>query len=280
MGGFLRELTKNPLALAGIVIVALVGLTAVFAPLVAPYDPGLVEVSQKFVPPAKEHLLGTDNLGRDVFSRMLFGARISLTVGFVAVGIALIIGTVVGALAGYYGGLADAFLMRSVDVMMSFPTFFLILTVVALLEPNIVNVMVVIGLVSWTGTARLVRAEFLSLRNRDFVLAAKALGMSDLRIIFRHILPNGLAPIFVVATIDVATAIMIEAGLSFLGFGVQPPAPSWGNILTEGRVYIFDAWWLTVFPGLAILITVLGFNLLGEGIREVLDPLLARRRYS
>jgi peptide/nickel transport system permease protein len=186
----------------------------------------------------------------------------------------------VGALAGYYGGLADAFLMRSVDVMMSFPTFFLILTVVALLEPNIINVMVVIGLVSWTGTARLVRAEFLSLRNRDFVLAAKALGMSDLRIIFRHILPNGLAPIFVVATIDVATAIMIEAGLSFLGFGVQPPAPSWGNILTEGRVYIFDAWWLTVFPGLAILITVLGFNLMGEGIREVLDPLLARKRYG
>jgi peptide/nickel transport system permease protein len=168
----------------------------------------------------------------------------------------------------------DTILMRFVDVMMCFPSFFLILTVIALLGPNIMNVMVVIGITSWMGTARFVRAEFLTLRERDFVRAARALGARDSRIIFYHILPNALAPVFVAATLDVATAILVEAGLSFLGFGVQPPAPSWGNILTSGRVYIFDAWWLTLFPGIAILITVLSFNLFGEGLRDAMDPRL------
>ena len=181
-------------------------------------------------------------------------------------------------MAGYKGGWVDSLLMRFVDIMLSFPSFFLILTVVAILRPNIYNVMIVIGITSWEGTARFVRAEFLSLRERDYVQAARALGVKDRRIIFRHILPNALAPVFVTASLGVASAILIEAGLSFLGFGVQPPAPSWGNILTEGRTYIFDAWWLTVFPGLAILITVLSFNLFGEGLRDALDPRLRGRR--
>jgi len=181
-------------------------------------------------------------------------------------------------MAGYKGGWVDSLLMRFVDIMLSFPSFFLILTVVAILRPNIYNVMIVIGITSWEGTARFVRAEFLSLRERDYVQAARALGVKDRRIIFRHILPNALAPVFVTASLGVASAILIEAGLSFLGFGVQPPAPSWGNILTEGRTYIFDAWWLTVFPGLAILITVLSFNLFGEGLRDAIDPRLRGRR--
>jgi peptide/nickel transport system permease protein len=259
-------------------IIVITFLIAGSASFLAPYDPGKTDVSLKLTPPSIQHYLGTDQLGRDVFSRMLHGSKVSLSVGFVAVAISILIGILVGALAGYYSGWIDSFLMRFVDIMLCFPSFFLILTVVALLGPSLFKVMVVIGITSWMGTSRFVRAEFLSLRERDYVQAAKALGVKDRRIIFRHILPNALAPVFVTATLDVATAILVEAGLSFLGFGVQPPAPSWGNILTEGRTYIFDAWWLTVFPGLAILITVLSFNLLGEGLRDALDPRLRGRR--
>lgn len=259
-------------------MILLIFFVAGSASWIAPYDPGKTDVSLKLRPPSFQHLLGTDQLGRDVFSRMLYGSRISLSVGFVAVAISIFIGILVGAVAGYYGRWVDSILMRFVDIMLCFPTFFLILTVVALLGPSILNIMLVIGITSWMGTSRFVRAEFLSLRERDFVQAAKALGVKDRRIIFKHILPNGLAPVFVTATLDVATAILVEAGLSFLGFGVQPPAPSWGNILTEGRTYIFDAWWLTLFPGFAILITVLSFNLLGEGLRDALDPRLRGSR--
>jgi peptide/nickel transport system permease protein len=275
---FWRYFKRNRLAVGGLVIIVITFLIAGTASLLALYDPGKTDVSMKLKPPSFQHYLGTDQLGRDVFSRMLYGSRISLSVGFVAVVISIFIGILVGAVAGYYGGWVDSFLMRFVDIMFCFPTFFLILTVVTILGPKFYNVMVVIGITSWMGTSRFVRAEFLSLRERDFVQAAKALGVKDSRIIFRHILPNALAPVFVTATLDVATAILVEAGLSFLGFGVQPPAPSWGNILTEGRTYIFDAWWLTVFPGLAILITVLSFNLLGEGLRDALDPRLRGRR--
>lgn len=275
---FWHYFKQNRLAVAGLAIILVVFFIAGTASLIAPYDPGKTNVSKKLKSPSSEHLLGTDQLGRDVFSRMLYGSRISLSVGLVAVAISLVIGVFVGAIAGYYGRWADAVLMRFVDIMLCFPSFFLILTVVALLGPSMLNVMVVIGITSWMGTSRFVRAEFLSLRERDFVQAARALGMKDRRIIFRHILPNSLAPVFVTATLDVATAVLVEAGLSFLGFGVQPPAPSWGNILTEGRTYIFDAWWLTVFPGLAILMTVLSFNLLGEGLRDALDPRLRGRR--
>jgi len=275
---FWRYFKRNRLAVGGMTIIVITFLIASSASLIAPYDPGKTDVSLKLNPPSTQNFLGTDQLGRDVFSRMLHGSKVSLSVGFVAVAISILIGILVGALAGYYSGWVDSVMMRFVDIMLCFPSFFLILTVVALLGPSLFKVMVVIGITSWMGTSRFVRAEFLSLRERDFVQAAKALGVKDRRIIFRHILPNALAPVFVTATLDVATAILVEAGLSFLGFGVQPPAPSWGNILTEGRTYIFDAWWLTVFPGLAILITVLSFNLLGEGLRDALDPRLRGRR--
>ena len=275
---FWRHFKKNRLGVGGLVIIVIVFFIAIFAPFLSLYDPGKTDVSLKLKSPSFQHYLGTDQLGRDVFSRMLYGSQISLSVGFVAVGISILIGILVGAMAGYKGGWVDSLLMRFVDIMLSFPSFFLILTVVAILRPNIYNVMIVIGITSWEGTARFVRAEFLSLKERDYVQAARALGVKDRRIIFRHILPNALAPVFVTASLGVASAILIEAGLSFLGFGVQPPAPSWGNILTEGRTYIFDAWWLTVFPGLAILITVLSFNLFGEGLRDALDPRLRGRR--
>jgi peptide/nickel transport system permease protein len=275
---FWHYFKRRRMAVGGLALIVIMFLIAGFAFFLAPYDPGKTEVSMKLKAPSREHYLGTDQLGRDVFSRMLYGSRISLSVGFVAVAISILIGILVGALAGYYGRWIDPLLMRFVDTMLCFPSFFLILTVVALLGPSIFNIMVVIGITSWMGTARFVRAEFLSLRERDFTQAARALGVKDFRIIFRHILPNALAPVFVTATLKVASAILIEASLSFLGFGVQPPAPSWGNILTEGRTYIFDAWWLTVFPGLAILITVLSFNLVGEGLRDALDPRLRGRR--
>jgi peptide/nickel transport system permease protein len=275
---FWHYFKKRRMAVGGLAIIAILFLIGGLALFLAPHDPGKTDVALKLKPPSLHHYLGTDQLGRDVFSRMLYGSRISLSVGFVAVGISILIGILVGAVAGFYGRWVDSFLMRFVDTMLCFPSFFLILTVVALLGPSIFNIMVVIGITSWMGTARLVRAEFLSLRERDFTQAAKALGVKNPRIIFRHILPNALAPVFVSATLKVASAILVEAGLSFLGFGVQPPAPSWGNILTEGRTYIFDAWWLTVFPGLAILITVLSFNLLGEGLRDALDPRLRGRR--
>ena len=275
---FWRYFKRNRLAVGGMTIIVITFLIAGSASFLAPYDPGKTDVSLKLTPPSTQNFLGTDQLGRDVFSRMLHGSKVSLSVGFVAVAISILIGILVGATAGYYSGWVDSVMMRFVDIMLCFPSFFLILTVVALLGPSLFKVMVVIGITSWMGTSRFVRAEFLSLRERDFVQAAKALGVKDRRIIFRHILPNALAPVFVTATLDVASAILVEAGLSFLGFGVQPPAPSWGNILTEGRTYIFDAWWLTVFPGLAILITVLSFNLLGEGLRDALDPRLRGRR--
>jgi len=237
-------------------------------------DPSAIDINQGLLPPGGQHPLGTDDLGRDVLARLLYGARISLLVGFVAVGISCLIGIVIGALAGFYGGLIDAVIMRFVDIMLCFPTFFLILAVIAFLNPSIWNIMIVIGLTSWMGVARLIRAEFLSLRQRDFVLAAQALGASDGRLIFRHILPNAMSPVLVSATLGVAGAILTESALSFLGIGVQPPTPSWGNMLITGKQTLGSAWWLSVFPGLAILITVLGYNLLGEGIRDALDPRL------
>jgi peptide/nickel transport system permease protein len=209
---------------------------------------------------------------------MIWGARISLKVGFVAVGIATIIGLLLGTLAGYFGGLTESLIMRAVDLMLCFPSFFLILTVIALLEPSIWNIMAVIGLTSWMGVARLVRAEILSIKEREFILAALAEGAGHTRIILRHVLPNALAPVLVSATLGVAGAILTESALSFLGIGVQPPTPSWGNMLTAGKDNLEYAWWLSVFPGLAILVTVLGYNLLGEGIRDALDPRHYRQR--
>ena len=265
-------LRRNPLAVIGFIIIAGILLLALIAPLIAPYDPDAINVKAILLSPTSNHLMGTDGLGRDVFSRMLFGARISLMVGFVAVGIATIIGIILGAIAGFYRGWVDTLIMRAVDVMLSIPTFFLILAVIAFLTPSIWNIMIVIGLTSWMGVTRLVRAEFLSLRHREFVLAAQALGAKDVRLIFTHLLPNSLTPIIVSSILGIASAVLVESGLSFLGLGVQAPQASWGNILTDGKEYIQFAWWLSLFPGLAILITVLGYNLLGDGLRDAYNP--------
>jgi peptide/nickel transport system permease protein len=363
---FWRLFKQNRLAIAGLVffivffVVAIIGLALTRGkdPVL---DPAMVRLQEKLRPPLAKpnfemlqpnevptlgiYVFGTDDLGRDVFARMLQGSWVSLTVGFVAVGIAIIIGIFLGGIAGYYGqrhirinqliaagfltagavllitdliwagavfllcGLAcillsfltkksarsrtkpawtrlwyfntisiDTLVMRFVDIMLCFPSFLLILTVVALLPASIYNIMIVIGLTSWMGTTRFVRAEFLSLREQDFVAAAKALGLSNFRIIFRHMMPNAVAPVLVSATIGIATAILTEAGLSFLGFGVPPPHATWGNILSDGKRFIFDAPWLTFVPGIAILLVVLSFNLFGEGLRDVMNPKLRERQ--
>ena len=268
----LYHLTKNRLAVIGGTLVALVFILSIFAPLIAPYNPSTIDIKNILVGPNFSHWLGTDDLGRDVLSRMLWGGRISLQVGFVAVGIATLIGIILGSLAGFYGGWIDSLIMRAVDIMLSIPTIFLILAVIAILEPSIINIMIIIGLTSWMEPARLIRAEFITLKEREFVIAAHAIGATDSRIIMKHVLPNGLSPILVSATMGIGGAILVESALSFLGLGVQPPTPSWGSLLSAGKDNIEIAWWLSAFPGLAILITVLGYNLLGEGIRDALDP--------
>lgn len=268
-----QRLRRNRMAMLGAAIVAAMFIMAAVAPMVG-YEPGAIQISERLQDPSLHHWFGTDDLGRDVLARIFYGARISLLVGFVAVGIATTIGVILGALSGYYGGWWDAIIMRFVDIMLCFPSFFLILAVIAFLEPSIWNIMIIIGLTGWMGVARLVRAEFLSLREREFVQAARALGASDARVIFHHVMPNALSPVLVSATLGVAGAILTESALSFLGIGVQPPTPSWGNMLIAGKQTLGTAWWLSVFPGLAILVTVLGYNLLGEGIRDALDPRL------
>ncbi len=260
--------------LAGGLIVVVVALGAIFAPALAPHDPLAVDVDHILEAPSLAHPLGTDALGRDLFSRMLYGGRVSLWVGFVAVGISTAIGLALGLTAGFFGGIVDEVIMRGVDVMLCFPSFFLILAVIAFLEPSLLNIMIVIGLTSWMGVTRLVRAETLSLRERDFVLAARVAGAGPARILARHVLPNAITPVLVSATLGVAGAILVESSLSFLGLGIQPPAPSWGNILMEGKDVLGVAWWMSVFPGLAILLTVLGYNLVGESLRDLLDPRL------
>lgn len=274
LSDFFWRFMRNPLALSGGLVIIVLFVVAALAPLISPADPNLIDTANILAAPSAHHLLGTDELGRDVFSRMMYSARISLLVGFVAVGISTIIGIMIGAVSGYYGGWVDGVLMRFVDIMLCFPTIFLILAVIAILGQSIIIIMVVIGVTSWMGLARLVRAEFLTLKERDFVMASKAVGARDARIIFRHILPNAMAPVMVSAVLGVGGAILIESSLSFLGLGVPPPTPSWGNILTTGKDNIEIAWWLSLFPGMAILITVLGYNLLGEGLQDALNPRL------
>lgn len=286
-------LRRNRLALAGAIILTALAVVAIAAPWLAPHDPLHVNLPDALLGPSRIYPLGTDQLGRDVLSRLLYGSRISLLIGFIAVGVAVLIGTTVGSLAGLYGGWLDAVLMRLVDTLLSIPTMFLLLAVIAMdpaerllqlaqgpvvgwmvqgivrvVDPHIVILMAVIGLMSWMGVARLVRAEILTLKEREFVLAARVLGASSFRLITKHLLPNAMGPVLVSATLGVGGAILTESVLSYLGLGVQPPTPSWGNILNEGRIALGVAWWLTVSPGLCILVTVLAFNLLGEGIRE------------
>lgn len=271
-----RLLSRYAMLYLGLAIVIAMSLAAVLAPWLAPYDPTALHLNAILEPPGSRFLLGSDALGRDVLSRLLYGARVSLWVGFVSVGISMVIGLALGLLAGYFRGWVDELIMRGVDVMLCFPSFFLILAVIAFLEPDIVNIMIVIGLTSWMGVARLVRAETLTLRERDFVAAARLAGTGSLRIILVHILPNALTPVLVSATLGVAGAILVESSLSFLGLGVQPPDPSWGNMLMEGKDTLEIAPWLSLYPGLAILITVLGYNLLGESLRDTLDPRLKK----
>ncbi len=276
VGQVWKRFSRQPLGVVATIFLALLTLTAVvffcfqIFDVPFPSDPNATNLEKKLMPPNAEYWLGTDNLGRDVLSRLLHGTYISLTVGFVAVIVSMTVGILVGAIAGYVGGWLDNLLMRVVDAIMCFPAFFLILTVVALLGPGIIKIIFVIGLVAWTGTARLVRAEFLTLRESEYVNAARALGQSHSKIIFRHILPNGMAPIFVAAVLGVPDAILTEAGLSFLGIGVQPPQATWGNIIADGKTYILDAWWLIVFPGVAILLTALSFYLAGEALRDAM----------
>ncbi len=267
-----HQFKKNRLALAGLAVVLFLFAVAIFASFLAPYSPTAYDLNSILMSPNRLHLLGTDDQGRDVLSRMIFGARISLSVGFVAVSLYIAIGIIVGAIAGYYGGWIDVVISRFIEVMLCFPTFFLILAILAFVGPSIYNIMIVIGLTSWTGVARLVRGEFLRLKNQDYVAAAKVCGASDRRIIFRHLLPNALAPVLVSASFGVASAILIESSLSFLGFGVPPYVPSWGGILSASREYMDVAWWMTIVPGVAIFLTITAYNLVGEGLRDAIDP--------
>lgn len=245
---------------------------AAVVPAIVPFSPGESSLDEKLRPPSRRHWMGTDTLGRDVFSRVVHGSRVSLRVGLVATGIALLIGLVLGAMAGFYGGVTDIVISRFMEIIMCFPFFFLILAVIAFLPPSIFSIMVVIGITRWTGIARYARGEFMRVKQQDFASAARALGASDRKIIFRHILPNSLAPILVSASFGIAGAILIEAALSFLGLGVQPPTPSWGGILANAREFIDVAWWLALFPGLAIFVTVTAYNIFGEGLRDAADP--------
>ena len=269
-----QRFRKHRLAVTGLVIITVLYAIAVFAPWVAPYDPTDIDPDNRLEKPSAAHPMGLDEVGRDVMSRVIWGARISMTIGFVAAGISLVLGVFLGAVAGYYGGKVDNVIMRVVDVLMSVPTFLLIIAIVAVVGPSITNVMIVIGLTYWSSYARVVRGTVLSLRSMDFVEAARACGNSSLRIILKHVLPNCFAPVIVMATLNVAGSILLETSLSFLGFGVQPPDPSWGNILTTGRQYMRHAPHIALFPGMAISITVLAFNLLGDGLRDALDPRL------
>lgn len=271
-----RAFSKNRTAVAGLIVVVSLYLVALVTPLVAPHGPNTQYDLQtmRLVGMSAGHPLGTDQFARDVLSRLLYGARISLTIGFVAVGISVTIGTLLGSVAGFFGGLVDGAIMRFVDMVISFPRLVLLITIIAIFEPSIFLIIAVLGLTLWPSTARIVRGEVLSLREREFVQAAEALGYPKRRVILRHLIPNALAPVIVAATLGIGNTIVLEAGLSFLSLGVQPPTPSWGTMVASGRNNLLDAWWLSTFPGLAIVFTVLAFNLVGDGLRDAMDPRL------
>lgn len=270
------QFTRNRVAVLGAWIVVAVTLAALLAPLLAPYDPAAQGslVQERLLAPSSAHLLGTDRYARDVLSRILWGARISLSIGFLAVLIAVTLGTALGAVSGYLGGWADEAIMRLVDVVLAFPRLVLLIAVVAFFEPSLALVVLVLGLTLWPPTARLVRGEVLSLKEREFVQAARALGYSGPRIVFRHLVPNALVPVIVAATLGIGNTIVLEAGLSFLGLGVQSPTPSWGGMIADHQSQLLGAWWASAFPGLALVVTVLAFNFVGDGLRDALDPAL------
>jgi peptide/nickel transport system permease protein len=276
----LRRLARRRTALFGLGVVSIVLLAAAFAPWLTPFDPLEQDINQRLQEPGwqtaegRVHALGTDHLGRDILARVIFGSRIALVVGLSAVLISGVLGMAIGLVSGYFGGKVDDFFMRLADVQLAFPFILLAIAVIGVLGPSLRNIIIVIGVSSWVVYARVVRGEVLSIREREFVQAAIALGSGDGRVLVRHVLPNAFTPWLVVATLDMARVIVIESALSFLGLGVQPPTPTWGGMLADGRVYLSTAWWLATFPGLAILVTVLGINLLGDGLRDTLDPRL------
>ncbi len=274
----LRRFGENKLAVAGLVVVLFFYAVAIVAPAISRYDPDVQNPGARSKPPTAAHWLGTDRNTRDVYARLVVGARVSLTVGFIAVLIIMTCGTLLGALAGYFGGWTDTLIMRFTDILLAIPQILLLISAAALFKPGLATTVIVIGLTSWPGAARLVRGQFLSLKNQEFVTAARALGAKPLQIIWRHLFPNTLAVIIVEATLWLSYAILLEAALSYLGLGVQIPTPSWGNMLQQGQTELLNgAWWLTLFPGLAIFLIVLAFNLMGDGLRDALDPRLRRR---
>jgi peptide/nickel transport system permease protein len=270
----INKFLRNKLAVIGAIILTIIILAAVFAPFIAPYSFEEQRLVDKLKPPGEEFLLGTDKFGRDLLTRLLFGARISLLVGFASVFGAITIGTLIGSVAGYFGGKLDAVLMRFVDILLSIPSIFLLITLVTIFQPGVDKLILIFALTGWMGTARLVRGEFLSLRTREFVLASKTIGTRSHTIIFSHILPNAMGPIIVSATLQIGGVILAESALSYLGLGIQPPTPSWGNMLQDAQNFtiMLTAWWYPLFPGLMILITVLCFNFVGDGLRDALDP--------
>ena len=276
----LKRLAQRRTAVFGLAVVVVVLLAALFAPWIVPFDPLEQDINQRLMEPGwqtaagRVHLLGTDHLGRDILARVIFGSRIALVVGLSAVLISGVLGMAIGLVSGYFGGRVDDFFMRLADIQLAFPFILLAIAVIGVLGPSLRNIIIVIGVSSWVVYARVVRGEVLSIREREFVQAAIALGSRDGRVLVRHVLPNAFTPWLVVATLDMARVIIIESALSFLGLGVQPPTPTWGGMLADGRVYLSTAWWLATFPGLAILVTVLGINLLGDGLRDTLDPRL------
>lgn len=271
-----HRLKRSPMAVIGLVLIVILFLMAIFAHAITPYTYSKQNLMHAFEPPSAQYIFGTDEFGRDIFSRIVYGARISLQVGFIAVGISMFIGGFLGALAGYYGGKIDNFIMRIMDVLLSIPSILLAIAIAASLGPGLFNLMIAVGISAIPNYARIVRGSVLSIRGQEFVEAAKAVGSSDLRIIFKHIIPNCTAPIIVQATLGVATAILTAAGLSFIGLGIQPPIPEWGAMLSGGRSYIRDYPYMTLFPGLAIMITILALNFVGDGLRDALDPKLKR----
>ncbi|MBU5439390.1 ABC transporter permease [Tissierella sp. MSJ-40] len=271
-----KRLIKNKLAVFGIVVLSILIILSVLAPVITPYDRDETNLTNTYQKPSKEHWLGTDELGRDVFTRLIYGGRVSLSVGLVSTSISVIIGVLLGAIGGYYGKVVDNIIMRIVDIFMCFPFFIMAITIAAILGPSIWNVMIISGILSWPSIARIVRAEVMTVKEREFVEASKALGLTPIEIIFRHILPNVLAVVIVYTTLGIASGILSEAGLSFLGLGVKQPQPSWGNMLSAAQNLrsLRLHWWLWVPPGLLVFITILSINFLGDGLRDALDPKL------